>query len=114
MICMDHGATSFPKPPEVRRAVAEAMVSCSNPGRGGYAAARKADRVVYACREEAAELFDCLPEQVVFTMNCTHGLHIALRDVVRRRRSAPMFPMCSDISCLWSGSPGFAGRRVCR
>ena len=84
MICMDHGATSYPKPPEVRRAVAEAMVSCANPGRGGYAAARKADRVVYACREEAAELFGCLPEQVVFTMNCTHGLNIALRDVVRR------------------------------
>lgn len=84
MICMDHGATSFPKPPAVRRAVEEAMRTFANPGRGGYAAARKADRVVFGCREEAAALFGCRPEQVVFTMNCTHGLNIALRDVVRK------------------------------
>ena len=84
MICMDHGATSYPKPPEVRQAVVEAMASCANPGRGGYAAARKADRMVYACREEAAELFGCRPEQVIFTMNCTHALNIALRDVARK------------------------------
>lgn len=84
MICMDHGATSFPKPPTVRRAVEEALRTCGNPGRGGYTAAQKADRVVFGCREEAADLFGCRPEQVVFTMNCTHGLNIALQDIVRK------------------------------
>ena len=71
MICMDHGATSFPKPPAVRQAVEEALRTCGNPGRGGYAAAGKADRLVFLCREEAAELFGCRPEQVAFTLNCT-------------------------------------------
>ena len=83
MICMDHGATSFPKPPAVLRAVERTLRSCANPGRGGHPAARNADRVVYGCREEAAALFGCRPDQVVFTMNCTHGLNIAIRSIVR-------------------------------
>ena len=83
MICMDHGATSFPKPPSVLRAVERTLVSCANPGRGGHLAARNADRVVYGCREEAAALFGCRPEQVVLTMNCTHGLNIAILSTVR-------------------------------
>ena len=83
MIYLDYGATSFSKPPRVRRAVAEAMASCASPGRGGYAPAMEAAEQVYACREEAAALFDCAPEQVVFTGNGTHGLNIAIRSLVR-------------------------------
>ena len=83
MISMDHGATSFPKPLSVIRAVERTMRTCANPGRGGYEAAQNADRVVYGCREEAAALFGCRPEQVVFTMNCTHGLNMAIRSIVR-------------------------------
>lgn len=83
MIYLDNGATSFHKPPRVAGAMLEALRSCANPGRGGYQAARKAERTVYRCREEAAALFGCRPEQVVFTMNCTHGLNIAIRSLVR-------------------------------
>ena len=82
MIYLDNGATSFCKPAEVYRAVCKAMHTCANPGRGGYDAAMEAGRVVFSCREEAALLFDCLPEQVVFTSNCTHALNIALRTLV--------------------------------
>ena len=83
MIYLDHGATSFHKPPEVFRAVCSAMHTCANPGRGGYKAAMEANKQVFRCREEAAALFDCNPEQVVFTSNCTHGLNIALRTLVK-------------------------------
>ena len=83
MIYLDNGATSFHKPPQVYRAVAAAMETCANPGRGGYGAAMEAARVVYDCRETASELFECRPEQVVFTANCTHGLNIAIRSLVR-------------------------------
>ena len=83
MIYLDNGATSFCKPPEVYRAVCRAMHTCANPGRGGYDAAMEAGKVVFACREEAGLLFDCNPEQVVFTANCTHGLNIAIRTLVR-------------------------------
>ena len=83
MIYLDNGATSFRKPAAVYRAVAEAMVHCANPGRGGYGAAMEATRRLFACREAAAELFDCGPEQVALTNNCTHGLNIAIRSLVK-------------------------------
>ena len=83
MIYLDSGATSFRKPPEVYRAMLEAMYTCANPGRGGYGEARRAGDVIYGCREAAGELFDCLPEQVVLTTSCTHGLNMAIRSIIR-------------------------------
>ena len=83
MIYLDNGATSFHKPLQVADAVRRAMFTCANPGRGGYPAAMEAARTVYRCRELAGKLFDCLPEQVVFTTNCTHGLNIAIRDLIQ-------------------------------
>ena len=83
MIYLDSGATSFHKPPQVYRAVQDAMCSCANPGRGGYKAATAAARRVFACREAAAELFDCEPQQVVLTTSCTHGLNIAIKSLVK-------------------------------
>ncbi len=78
MIYLDHGATSFPKPLPVRRAVQRTLEVCANPGRGGYPAAMKAQETVYTCRERAARLFSCAPEQVVCTASCTHGLNLAI------------------------------------
>ena len=83
MIYLDNGATSFRKPPGVYRAVERAMYTCANPGRGGYPASLAASETVYGCREAAAELFDCRPEQVILTTSCTHGLNIAIRSVVK-------------------------------
>ena len=83
MIYLDYGATSFHKPPEVYRAVTRAMARCASPGRGGYPAAELGARTVFRCRETAARLFGCRPEQVVLTANCTHGLNIAIRSLVR-------------------------------
>ena len=83
MIYLDNGATSFHKPLAVYEAVQRAMHTCANPGRGGYKAAMTAARCVYDCRETASKLFDCEPEQVTFTANCTHGLNIAIRSLVR-------------------------------
>ena len=83
MIYLDNGATSFYKPPSVVRAVTRAMQTCANPGRGGYGAAMEAARTVFRCRELAGDLFGCDGERVVFTMNCTHGLNIAIRSLVQ-------------------------------
>ena len=83
MIYLDNGATSFPKPAAVHRAVAVAMARCANPGRGGHAPSMEAARTVFACREAAGELFGCDPERVVFTSNCTQGLNMAIRTLVK-------------------------------
>ena len=83
MIYLDYGATSFHKPRSVGLAMADAMANCANPGRGGYGAAMRAQEIVYRCREQASQVFTCLPEQVVFTSNCTHGLNIAIGTLVK-------------------------------
>ncbi len=83
MTYLDNGATSLHKPPSVYAAMAWALHRCANPGRGGHAAAMKAASAVLQCRECAARLFDCTPEQVVFTHNCTHGLNVAIRTLVQ-------------------------------
>lgn len=82
MMYLDHGATSMEKPPQVARAMAWAIRHCGNPGRSGHVPSMTAARTVYACRERAGELFQCPPEQVVFTSNCTHGLNLAIASVV--------------------------------
>ena len=83
MIYLDNGATSFPKPPAVNLAMLEAMDRCGNPGRGGYPLAMHGAQVVYRCRKRVAEFFECEPEQVVFTSNCTQGLNMAIRTLFK-------------------------------
>ena len=84
MIYLDSAATAFQKPASVHRAAAQAMRTMSSPGRGGYASARAAEETLFRCRSAAAELFSVSSgEQVVFTMNATHALNIAIRSLVR-------------------------------
>ena len=83
MIYLDNGATSFPKPAAVGKAVAASLSRDANPGRGGYPASMSAAKGIYACREMAGRMFDCDPEQVVFTANCTQGLNMAIRTLVK-------------------------------
>ena len=84
MIYLDNAATTLIKPPAVARAMIDAMRSCASPGRGGHAAAMRASHLVYRCREKASELFRVPdPDSVVFTMNATHGLNIAVRSLAK-------------------------------
>jgi len=83
MTYLDNGATSMNKPQAVLDGMRCAMENCANPGRGGHIAAMTAARTVLRCRERAAQMFFCEPEQVVFTANCTHGLNMAIRTLVK-------------------------------
>ena len=83
MIYLDSAATSLLKPASVKRAVVQTMTRCASPSRGSYRAAMDAAEIVYSCREEAAKLFHTKPEQVVFTMNATHALNLAIHSLVK-------------------------------
>lgn len=83
MIYLDSAATTFQKPPEVAKAVLDAMARCANPGRGGYREAMEAAEILYGCREQFANFFQCEPEQVVFTGSTTHGLNLAIKSVIK-------------------------------
>ena len=82
MIYLDNAATTMIKPLSVGRAMMRAMQTMASPGRGGHEPAMRAAKAVFDCRVEAAELFHVpSPEQIVFTMNATHGLNIAIRSL---------------------------------
>ncbi|WP_417093686.1 aminotransferase class V-fold PLP-dependent enzyme [Intestinimonas timonensis] len=83
MIYLDSAATTLQKPPAVARAAANAMSRMASPGRGGYPAAMAAADTIFTCRETAARLFHVPePDQVVLTMNATHGLNLAIKTLV--------------------------------
>ncbi|MGN0982318.1 MAG: aminotransferase class V-fold PLP-dependent enzyme [Candidatus Limivicinus sp.] len=85
MIYLDNAATTMLKPLSVGRAVTQAMQTMASPGRGGHEPTMKAAKTVFDCREEAAALFHVpSPEQIVFTLNATHGLNIAIQSLAGR------------------------------
>ena len=79
MIYLDNAATTFIKPRAVEEAICRAMRTAAGYARGGYMAASHAGEIVYQCREQAAELFGVSdPARVIFTMNATHALNLAI------------------------------------
>lgn len=85
MIYLDNAATTLIKPPTVATAVNRAMKTMASPGRGAHRPAMAAANEVYDCREAAAELFNVdEPERVVFTMNATHALNIAIKSMAHK------------------------------
>jgi selenocysteine lyase/cysteine desulfurase len=82
VIYLDYAATSLLKPVAVERAVTRALRTMASPGRGSHEPAMQAADTVFRCREAAARLFHMQePERVVFTMNATHALNIAIRSL---------------------------------
>lgn len=81
MIYFDNAATTFPKPPQVARAVSSAVTRFGgNPGRSGHAMSLRAAQMVYECREKAAKLFGCEEtERVIFVKNCTEATNFAIK-----------------------------------
>lgn len=84
-VYFDNAATTFPKPPSVFRAAADAIrFAGGNPGRGGHVLSSRAGALVYHARETAAAMFGTEPENVVFTQNCTHAINLAIQGTLRQ------------------------------
>lgn len=79
MIYLDNAATCGFKPSAVTDAALYAIKFMNaNPGRSGHESALKCRKAVFDCRKAVSELFDCSPERVVFTHNCTAALNAAV------------------------------------
>jgi cysteine desulfurase family protein len=85
MIYLDNAATSWPKPPEVLKAITEVMEQAGgNPGRSGHRFSVAAARVVYECREKVTEFFNISdPKRVIFTANATQAINLVLRGILK-------------------------------
>lgn len=82
---MDNAATSWPKPPEVMRAMSDFLERTGgNPGRSGHRLSISAGRVVYDAREALAEFFNAPdPMRVIFAHNATHAINVVLKGLLK-------------------------------
>ena len=84
MIYLDNAATSYPKPPQVVRAMAGTLEKLgANPGRSGHRLALCGGRIIAVCRQALCNLTECEdPDQVIFTFNATDALNLAIRGML--------------------------------
>jgi cysteine desulfurase family protein len=84
MIYLDNAATTWPKPPEVLKAIAYVLEQAGgNPGRSGHRLSIAAARVIYDAREDIAQLFNSEPERVIFTENVTYALNLSIYGILK-------------------------------
>lgn len=85
MIYLDNAATTFPKPPRVHDAASSFIQTLgANPGRGSHRMAMSANHMVESARLALARFIGAgaTPERVVFTLNCTDALNMAIKGAV--------------------------------
>lgn len=85
IIYFDNAATSWPKPPEVLVAMENCLRHVgANPGRAGHHLSLEANRLVDETRRELAALFNIRnPERIVFGLNATEALNLAIKGLLR-------------------------------
>jgi len=84
MIYLDNAATSYPKPKKVGLAMLDFLEKIgASPGRSAHRLSQEAGRLVYQTRENLAKLFNIDdPLRIVFTMNVTEALNLALQGLL--------------------------------
>ena len=87
MIYLDNAATTNIKPPSVYKAVERSIKTLSaNAGRGAYDLSFLCAKRIYETREAVASLLNfSSPERVVFTLNATYALNMAIKGLIRER-----------------------------
>ncbi len=85
VIYLDNAATSWPKPPVVAAAMARFLEETgANPGRSGHRLSVDAARLIFETRERVARLFNAPdPLRVIFALNVTEALNLALHGFLR-------------------------------
>ncbi len=85
LIYLDHGATSWPKPPGVAEAMARAVTGLGgNPGRGAYRLALDTSRAIHAARRGVAAFLG-VPDakNLLFQPGCTQAMNLVLFGLIR-------------------------------
>ncbi|HEX8916490.1 MAG TPA: aminotransferase class V-fold PLP-dependent enzyme [Humisphaera sp.] len=95
---LDNAATSFPKP----RGVTDAMVRYAtelgaSAGRGAYREAVETGTLIAECRRRINRLLNGeRPEHVVFTLNCSDALNLAIKGLIDPAKG-PAHAVCTHI-----------------
>lgn len=81
---LDNAATSFPKPSTVPEAMVDYLTRVGGTaGRGNYLEARRGADIIRLCRERLAQLLAVdHPDHIIFTLNTSDALNLAIRGVI--------------------------------
>lgn len=81
---VDNAGTSCPKPDEVMDAMAAYAADCgTSAGRGAYAEAKACEQIICTCRRRIAALINAEgPQRIIFAMNCSEALAIAIHGML--------------------------------
>ena len=82
---LDNAATSWPKPEQVYQVVDAFMrETAANPGRSGHRMASASSQAIDEARVLLAELFNSPDhKRIIFTLNCTDSLNMALKGFLK-------------------------------
>lgn len=82
---LDHAATSFPKPPSVIAAMQDFLCQVgASAGRGSYAETDEAAALLGQTRRELGALLGATdPRRIIFTLNATGALNLALKGCLK-------------------------------
>src|SRR3989338_2858995 len=85
MIYLDNAATSFPKPGRVYDRMNQFLrEEAANPGRSGHRLSVQAESQIVQARSLLASFFGAKSsERIIFTLNCTDSLNIAIKGVLQ-------------------------------
>jgi len=91
---LDNAATSYPKPPQVLEAMTRYATELgASPGRGAYHEAKQAGELLEQCRRRINQLIHGEdPGHVVFTLNASDALNMAIRGIVHGPHGAKGTP----------------------
>lgn len=107
IINFDNAATTYPKPQGVKRAVVTAMEKYGgNAGRGGHQLAMQTSSALYSARETAADFFGAEPENVIFTINRTYALNMAIQGIMSNGRAYYRKRNGTQFGCTSCGGNG--------
>lgn len=82
MVYFDNAATTLWKPKSVHRAVISSMKTAASAGRSGHSPAMRGGEILFDCRCEIANFFNIAEfNRVIFTLNATHALNIAINSL---------------------------------
>ncbi|MBI1977693.1 MAG: aminotransferase class V-fold PLP-dependent enzyme [Candidatus Omnitrophica bacterium] len=85
MVYLDNAATSFPKPKRVYERMDRFLrEEAANPGRSGHRLSVAAEGQIVQARSLLAKFFGAKnPERLIFTLNCTDSLNIAIKGILQ-------------------------------
>lgn len=85
MIYLDNSSTTLHKPKSVIKMSTLGLTKYSiNPGRSAYKSAVITQNLVYECREKVAQMFNAIPQNVIFTSGCTMAINLGVCGTARK------------------------------